>query len=60
MIVIETIILCDGDNSCPLNGGCKGDGDCREQNARRQLKGSGWLSKGGNHYCPECRKKVSK
>jgi hypothetical protein len=58
-ITIETIILCDGDSpDCETGGGALGCGDGRHQGAREQLKGRGWLSRNGKHYCPECRKQV--
>ena len=56
-IVIETFIFCDG-NECDRGGESLHYSDAKEESARRQLKGSGWLSKGGKHYCEACRKKV--
>jgi len=58
VITTETIIHCDGGQECPLDGEAIHSGDARGESARAQLKGSGWLSKGGKHYCPDCRRAV--
>jgi len=54
-IVVETFIYCDGEN-CPTDGEPLDFVGHRRMNAREQLRGSGWLAKGGQHFCPVCRK----
>ena len=52
MIVRDTFVYCDG-LQCPRNG--EPLNAERWMPAREQLRGSGWLTRGGRHYCADCR-----
>lgn len=60
MIVKETLLFCDGDPGCPMDGPFA-DGDNRNNNAAEQRHSAGregWIRRNGKDYCQACAKRL--
>ena len=60
-IFIETLLRCDGDDDCPMDGPY-GEADVRSHSSAQQrdsAKKSGWIRIKQKDYCPDCAKNVS-
>jgi len=61
MIKTKRALFCDGDR-CPRSGAHLGSdySYLSAQELRKQAADLGWMRRGENDYCPECKDKVNK